>query len=85
MDDLINAVDKSISGQAVSWIACGADLNAHFSGCGLPPHRKDDFAAKEVRRFMLKFGVTCIRNMPWKIHMFKFAWRSFVFGYLFSK
>ena len=60
MDDLINALDKSISGKAVSWIACGADLNAHFSGCGLPPRRKDDFAAKEIRRFMSKFGLVSL-------------------------
>ena len=62
MDDLITVVDKAISGQAVSWIACGADLNAHFSGCCLPPRRKDDFAAKEVRRFMLKFGWCHLRR-----------------------
>ena len=41
----------------VSWIACGADLNAHFEGSGLPPRRKDDFAAGQVRRFMKRFGL----------------------------
>ena len=40
VDDLIMVVSKLILKQKGSWIACGADLNAHFKGCGLPPRRK---------------------------------------------
>ena len=36
VDDLIRVVDKSISEFDADWIVCGADLNAHFAGCGLP-------------------------------------------------
>ena len=60
VDDLIIAVDKYIGGHSVSWIACGADLNAHFGGCGIPPRRKDDFAATQVRRFMTKFSLVSL-------------------------
>ena len=60
VNDLIKVVDKSISDRRVSWIVCGADLNAHFSGCGLPPRRNDDFAARQVRRFMSKFGLVSL-------------------------
>ena len=60
VDDLISMVDNSISGLQVAWIVCGADLNAHFAGCGLPPRRKDDFAAGEVRRFMKKFSLVSL-------------------------
>ena len=31
-DDLIKVVDETILDCKVSWIACGADLNAHFLG-----------------------------------------------------
>ena len=60
VDDLVRVVDKSISEFDASWIVCGADLNAHFAGCGLPPRRKDDFAAGEVRRFMKKFSLVSL-------------------------
>ena len=43
-----------------SWIACGADLNAHFQGCGIPARRKDDFAATQIRRFMEKFSLVLL-------------------------
>ena len=85
VDDLIDVVENSISGRTVSWIACGADLNAHFSGCGLPPRRNDDFAARQVRRFMKKFDlVSCNRNVSRKVYMFKLAWWSLLFGYFFG-
>ena len=60
VDDLIKVVEKTILDRMVSWIACGADLNAHFLGCGLPPRRSDDFAARQVRRFMSKFGLVSL-------------------------
>ena len=60
MDDLINVLECSISGHPVEWILCGADLNAHFKGCGLPPRRKDDYAATQVRRFMLRFQLVSL-------------------------
>ena len=60
VDDLINVVEQLICGCSVSWIACGADLNAHFVGSGLPPRRNDDFAAKQVRRFMVKFDLVSL-------------------------
>ena len=62
VDDLISVVGDSISGREVSWIVCGADLNAHFAGCGLPPRRKDDFAAGEVRRFMKEFSLVSLAS-----------------------
>ena len=60
VDDLINVLERSISGHPVAWILCGADLNAHFKGCGLPPRRKDDYAARQVRRFMLRFRLVSL-------------------------
>ena len=56
VDELIRVVDARIADRHVSWMACGADLNAHFAGCGLPPRRKDDYAARELRRFMSRFN-----------------------------
>ena len=53
-------MDSSICKHSVSWIVCGADLNAHFRGCGTPPRRKDDFAATLVRRSMTKFSLETI-------------------------
>jgi len=60
VDDLIGVVARIIDKHSVSWIACGADLNAHFGGCGIPPRRKDDFAAKQVRRFMAEFNLVSL-------------------------
>ena len=60
VDDLIKTVGRLISGYKISWIACGADLNAHFAGSGLPPRRKDDFPAIQVRRFMSRFNLTSL-------------------------
>ena len=60
VDDLIGVVVRIIDKHSVSWIACGADLNAHFGGCGIPPRRKDDFAAKQVRRFMAEFNLVSL-------------------------
>ena len=60
VDDLINVVEGSIAGHPVAWIVCGSDLNAHFEGCGIPPRRKDDYAAKQVRRFMLRFKLVSL-------------------------
>ena len=44
----------------ISWLICGTDTNAHFSGSGSPPRRKDDWAAREVRRFVRKFGLVSL-------------------------
>ena len=52
--------DERIANHQVSWIACGADLNAHFAGCGLPPGRKDDYAAQELRRLMSRFNLVSL-------------------------
>ena len=41
----------------ISWIACGADLNAHFAGSGIPPRRSDDHAASCIRKFMKRFNL----------------------------
>lgn len=57
VDELIGLVENLNSKDAVSWIICGADLNAHFEGSGLPPRRNDDFAAGQVRRFMKRFSL----------------------------
>ena len=47
----------------VSWIACGTDTNAHFKGTGIPPRRNDDFAAKQVRRFMKNFNLVSLSEI----------------------
>ena len=60
VEELIEVVDQSISDHHISWIACGADLNAHFAGCGLPPRKKDDYAAQKVRKFMSKFNLVSL-------------------------
>ena len=60
VDNLINSVKGYISRHPVALIFCGADLNAHFEGCGLPPRRKDDYAAKQVRRFMQRFKLVSL-------------------------
>ena len=60
VDNLISSVEGHISGHPVAWIVCGADLNAYFEGCGLPPRRKDDFAAKQVRKFMQRFKLVSL-------------------------
>ena len=48
VDDLIDVVVRIINKPSVPWIACGADLNAHFAGCGLPQRKKDEYAASQV-------------------------------------
>ena len=56
VDELSCVIEEKMANHHVSWMACGADLNAHFAGCGLPPRRKDDHAARELRRFMSRFN-----------------------------
>ena len=55
VDELIYVTEEKIRSKGVSWLACGADTNAHFEWSKYPPRRTDDFAAKQVRRFMRKF------------------------------
>ena len=58
VDELISEVSTLAGGvNEVSWLICGTDTNAHFSGSGSPPRTNDDCAALEVRRFMKKFGL----------------------------
>ena len=60
VDQLILVVEGKIVQHPVGWIVCGTDTNAHFKGTGLPPRRCDDFAAKEVRRFMNNFNLVSL-------------------------
>ena len=54
---LSNIVEKAVCDYHISWIACGADLNAHFAGSGIPPRRSDDHAASRIRKFMKRFNL----------------------------
>ena len=60
VDELSCVIDERIANHHVSWMACEADLNAHFAGCGLPPRRKDDYAARELRKFMSRFNLVSL-------------------------
>ena len=62
INDLTCFVDTSISNHALARFACGAKLNAQFAGCGLPPRRKDDFAASQVRRFMTMLTLVSVAS-----------------------
>ena len=55
--ELSNTVNGALYNNPVTWIACGADLNAHFAGSGIPPRRADDHAAKGIRKFMKDFDL----------------------------
>ena len=55
--ELWNIVKKAVCKSPVSWIVCGADLNAHFAGSGIPPRRSDDYAASCIRKFMKRFNL----------------------------
>ena len=55
--ELTNIVKKAVCDHPVSWIVCGADLNAHFAGSGIPPRRSDDHAASRIRKFMKRFNL----------------------------
>ena len=57
IDELINFTEEKIRSGAVSWLACGTDTNAHFKWANYPPRKTDDFAARQVRKFMRKFGL----------------------------
>ena len=55
--EISNVVENAIKNEQISWMICGADLNAHFSGSGYPPRRTDDYAASCIRVFMTRFDL----------------------------
>ena len=57
VDEVSKVLWRLNNNQQVSWMICGADLNAHFAGSGMPPRRKDDYAASCLRCFMKKFDL----------------------------
>ena len=59
---LVSRITAGMSAQKVSWIICGTDTNAHFAGSGSPPRLKDDWAAKEIRKFMNKFDLVSLAD-----------------------
>ena len=58
--EVVSCINREGNNRVISWLICGTDTNAHFSGSGSPPRRKDDWAAREVRRFMRKFGLVSL-------------------------
>ena len=60
VNEVQEVLEKFTSNTNVSWIICGADINAHFAGSGLPPRRNDDYAATCIRSFMKSFDLVSL-------------------------
>ena len=58
--ELTKYVEKTLSEHHVSWIVCGADLNAHLPGIGIFSRRCDDFAATQIKKFMKRFKLITV-------------------------
>ena len=77
--ELSNIVEKAMCGYPISWIVCGADLNANFAGSGIPPRRSDDHAESRIRKFMKRFNLMSMAeevklnlNFSFRVRVFHF-------------
>ena len=83
MDEIIEFIAKVMRNHQVSWMICGADLNAHFAGSGYPPRRTDDYAASRIRLFMNRFDlISSGERVPHQIYFLEFQRRNVLCGHL---